>query len=200
MNRNQKGSALAAVLVVVGVLVALVGFIVMSYVSAHNTANAFEQQIKAVYSNNQNVLASYSQKVVEAAQVPTMMTDDIVRVTREAIGGRYGPDGSKAVFQMLREQNPQLDPQLYRKVQQLVESGRDEFKNSQTRLIDVKRSYETALGTFMQGKFMRMAGYPTINLDDYKIVVNDRTENAFKTGKESSPIQLRPSGPASTDK
>ena len=39
---------------------------------------------------------------------------------------------------------------------------------------------------------MRMAGYPRINLDEFKIVGTDRSEQAFKKGKESSPIQLRP--------
>ena len=38
-----------------------------------------------------------------------MYADDVARVTREAIEGRYGDKGSQATFQWLQEQNPQLD-------------------------------------------------------------------------------------------
>ena len=120
-----------------------------------------------------------------------MAVNVLVAVVNDAIQARYGKDGSKAMFQMIHEQNPSLDPALYRKLQQLIESGRDEFKNSQTRFIDVKRNYETQLGYFWGGMWLRMAGYPKINLADYKIVTTDATEEAFRTGRDK-PIQLRP--------
>lgn len=192
MKLNQRGSALVVALCFIGFLVVVCGVLAMSYISAFNQGNQKEQAIKATYANNENVLAQYGQKVVEASQVPEMARDDMMKIAREAIGSRYGEDGSKAVFQMLREQNPQVDPQLYRQIQQIIESGRDEFKNSQTRLIDQKRDYETALGSFWTGMWLRVAGYPKINLDDYKVISTDRAQDAFKKGKESAPIQLRP--------
>lgn len=191
MKRTQQGSALAIVLVVVGLLVALIAVAAMSYISAYNSANRLENTIKAEYDNNQNILAQYSQKVMEASQVPEMMRDDISKITREAISGRYGPDGSKAVFQAIQEQNPQMSEALYVKLQQIIEAGRDEFKTHQTRLIDAKRVYETALGSFWTGTWMRIAGYPKRNLDDFKIVTTDRVQETFKRGKEEAPLQLR---------
>lgn len=176
----------------VALIVAVVGLCFVSYVGAYNQGNRMEQQIKAEWENNKNILAQYGQKVAEAAQVPTMMRDDLQAVVVKAIQARYGEDGSKATMQWLQEQNPSLDPQLYRKLQQIIEAGRDEFKNSQTRLIDVKRNYETALGSFWQGLWMRVAGYPKINLADYKVVTTDNVEESFKTGREKAPIQLRP--------
>lgn len=177
--------ALIAMLVFIGVTTALLT------VGAYNQGNKFEQQIKAVYENNKNVLSQYSQKVLEASQVTEMHRDDIVKVTQAAISGRYGKDGSKAVFQAIREANPTLDPALYRKLQQIIEGGRDSFQDNQTKLIDVKRSYETALGSFPRGFFMHLVGYPKIDLDKYSIVTTSYSDQAFAAGHESGPLQLR---------
>jgi hypothetical protein len=179
---------------IIGVVLLLAAIVVgcfASYISANNYGARVEAQLRAEHSNNQNILASYTQKVKEAAQVPGMMTEDLSKVTREAIQGRYGPDGSKAVFQWLKEQNPQLDSKLYVKLQQIIESGRDEFKIGQTRMLDVKRQYETNLGLFWTGTWMRLAGFPKEDLNKYAPVIVDSVEVAFKTGKEASPIQLR---------
>ena len=177
---------IAVIAVIVGIVV--IGF--ASYVSAHNSGNRLEQTIKATYEDNQNVLAQYSNKIAEAAQIPAMQRDDLKEVVTAALGSRYGEEGSKAMFQFIQEQNPQIDSSVYTQLQRMVEAGRDDFKNSQTRLIDQKRVYETKLGTFWGGMWMRIAGYPKIDLDDYKIVINDRTEKAFETGKEEA-IQIR---------
>lgn len=176
---------------VIGLLLALLAVAGLSYISAYNLGNQLETQLKAEYRNNENILGQYTQKVLEASQVSDMARDDIVKVTRAAIEGRYGPDGSKAAFQMLTEQNPQVDPSLYRKLQQLIEAGRDEFKNGQTRMIDTKRTYETALGSFWQGMWMKFAGYPKENLDKYDPIITDSVADTYKRGKEAAPIQLR---------
>lgn len=194
--KKQKGSALVIALSALGFIGVIVVVLVMSYVSAFNTGNALEKGIKATYENNKNVLATYGQKVLEVTQVPEMMRDDIVKVTQAAISGRYGAEGSKAVFQAITEQNPQVDPAVYRKIQQVIEGGRTEFQNSQTRLIDQKRVYETALGTFWGGMWLRIAGYPKVNLSDYKVISTDRAEKVFEAGKENGPIQLRAPVPA----
>ncbi len=191
MKKHQQGSAVTALLITLGVVLAIGGALFLSYVSAYNTGNEMEKTLQATYENNKNVLAQYSQKVLEAAQVPEMARDDIVKVAREAMQGRYGADGSKAVTQVIVEQNPNVDPSLYRQIQQIIEGGRTEFQNSQTRLIDQKRVYETALGSFWKGMWMRIAGYPKINLADIKVVTTDRTEQTFKAGKEEAPLQLR---------
>lgn len=190
MSGSKVAMVVGGLILALVVVVGGIGF--MSYVSAYNLGNRMEQQIKAEWENNKNILASYGQKVAEAAQVPTMMRDDLQAVVVKSIQARYGENGSQATMQWIQEQNPSLDPQLYRKLQQIIEAGRDEFKSSQTRLIDVKRNYETSLGTFWQGMWMRIAGYPKINLADYKVVTTDNVEESFKTGREKAPIQLRP--------
>lgn len=189
--KNQKGSMLWVALLALAVVVVAAGVGFASYVSAANRGNQLEAGLKATWEDNENILGQYGQKVLEASQVPDMARDDIARVTREAIQGRYGAEGSQAIFQAISEQNPQVDPVLYRNIQQIIEGGRNQFQTGQTRLIDQKRVYETALGTFWGGMWMRIAGYPKVDLAKYKIITTDRASDAFSAGKEA-PLQLRP--------
>jgi hypothetical protein len=195
MKLNQKGAASALVLglvVVLAIIVSIIAVCGVSYISAYNAGNEAEKSISATFENNKVVLATYSQKVVEAAQVPDMMRDDLVKVAKTAMEARYGEEGSKAIFQAIKEQNPQVSEKLYIQLQQIIISGRSEFQTNQTRLLDQKRSYETQLGSFWRGTWMRIAGYPKINLADFKTVITENVGQAFKTGVENSPIQLRP--------
>lgn len=193
MNKQRGGLSGAVIaLIVIAVSVALIGVIgFSSYVSAFNYGNSMEQSLKAVQTDNKNKLAQYGQKVLEVAQVPDMYKKDMVEITTAAIQGRYGEDGSKATFQFLKEQNPTLDPSMYKQIQQVIEAGRNDFQAGQTRQIDLRRSYETALGSFWQGMWMRFAGYPKLKLSDFDIVSTDRADNAFKNKKEDGPIKLR---------
>lgn len=186
-NKTLLTVALGVIVLIVTILVICIG----SYVSAANTGNRLEQGIKATWENNEGILGQYGQKVVEVAQVTDMARDDIAKIAKEAIGGRYGEGGSKAVFQAINENNPSVDPELYRKIQQVVEAGRNQFQAGQTRLVDQKQVYETALGTVWTGMWMRFAGYPKLDLSKYKIITTDRASNAFQTGKESGTIKLR---------
>jgi hypothetical protein len=163
---------------------------IVSYVSAYNGGNRMERVIEATYEDNQNVLAQYSNRIGEAAQIPAMQRDDLKDVVTAALEARFGEDGSQAMFQFIQEQNPNIDSTVYVELQRIINAGREDFRVAQTRLIDQKRVYETALGTLWGGTWMSVAGYPKIDLDDFGIVTNSRTQDAFNTGLEES-IQLR---------
>ena len=176
--RKQNGSALVVLLVVGAIAAVVVG----SYITNFNYGNRVERQIEATHVDNRNVLAQYSTRIMEMAQVPDMYKEDVIEIYEAALTGRYGENGSQAMFQFLQEQNPQIDASMYTNVQQSMEAGRNQFQNSQTRLIDLKRGYETRLGSFYSGFWLNIAGYPRIDLNDFNIVVNDHSNEAFETG------------------
>lgn len=182
----MKTTLLIAGLSVVGI----VGIGAVSYISAYNTGNRLERSIVATDENNRNILAQYGNRVAEAAQIPAMQRDDLAAVVTAALEGRYGEDGSQAVFQFIQEQNPQIDSAVYVQLQRMIEAGRIEFAAAQTKLVDQKRVYETALGSFWQGTWMSFAGYPKIDLSEFQIVSTGRANNAFESGMEE-PMQLR---------
>lgn len=180
---------LLSILGVIGVAIAV---LVGSYFTAYSSANKSENLLVALKENNENILAQYGQKISEAAQIPQMQADDLTRIFTASLEARYGADGSKAGMQWIQEQNPQLDQATYLRLQTMIEAGRKDFELGQTKLIDAKRSYQTALGSLWTGTFMRIAGFPKINLEDFKPVSTARAKDAFETGIEA-PMTLRPS-------
>lgn len=190
MKRSQFGaiSNNLLILVVIGLLALI---IIPSYISAANYGNRTEVALRAKMEDNENIYAQGTQKVMEIAQVPAMYRDDLKTVITAAIQGRYGENGSQATFQWLKEQNPGLDASMYTKIQQVIESFRNEFKNAQTGMLDMRRSYETALGSVWQGMWLRIAGYPKLDLSKFTIVTTDKARQTFETKRDSG-IQLRP--------
>lgn len=171
-------------------LIVVVGSFVGYGLSVYNQANSFEKALTAEKDNNRNILSNYGKKVAEAAQVPDMQRDDFMKIISAQMQGRYGADGSKAAFQFLKEQNIAPDTKVYTKIQQLIESGRNEFQTGQTKLVSVKQAYTTVLGSAPRGFVMGFMGYPKINLADFDIVSDDRTEKAFATKREEA-LQIR---------
>lgn len=168
--------------VIAGVLgLSLVG----SYVSYANYGNRTERALVAKVDDNQNIYANGTQKIIEIAQVPQMYKNDVKEVFTAAINGRYGAQGSQAMFQMLREQNPQLDPKLYSKIQQVMESFRNEFQQGQKEMLDMRRSYETSLGNVWGGTWLSIAGYPKVNMKDFAIVSTDKAAETFRTKRDT---------------
>lgn len=169
---------------VIASIFALLALGIGSYISNYNFGNRIEKEIAASYENNQNILSQYSVKIKEMAQVPDMYAEDLKGIYSEVMAGRYGDDGSKAMWQWIQEKNPQVDASLYTNIQQAMEAGRNKFENSQTILIDKKRTYETALGSFWSGMWLNIAGYPKIELDDYKVIKSTYSNDAFESGVE----------------
>lgn len=173
-----------------GLIVAAVVFLAINYFSYYNQGVDMERQVKMVYESNKVVLNTYTTKVQEVAQVPEMYKNDLNEVIKGTFEGRYGKDGSKAVFQFISEQNLNLDPTMYQQIQQVMESGRNDFKVEQQKLVDVTANYQASLDYAWSGFWLRLAGYPKINLAEYKILVTDEVDQKFKSGKDEV-IKLR---------
>lgn len=178
--------ALAALVAVL----AVIAMVVLGFFDFQNTANQFEIGIQAQYKQNQNNYDNGWKTVMEKAQVPTMYTKQLQELYKTAMTGRYGEDGSHALFQFLKEQNPTLDPEIFRQIQQSIESFRKSFEAEQKTLVSKKQSYETYLRATYSGRFYNMiGGYPKIDLAVYDIVTSAKTQEDFKN-KQAEPLKL----------
>lgn len=175
---------------IVGVVLFLGLIAACSIVSFNNSCVSQEQGIIAQYDQNRNNYDNYFKKLKEAAQVPDMYTEDLLKLYDKAMTGRYGEEGSQAIFQWLKEQNPTLDASIYKKIQDIIEAGRNSFEADQKMLIDKKRAYVTYISIFPNSVFASLLGFPKIDLTKYGIVTSEETEKAFKD-KKSEPVDLR---------
>lgn len=187
MNKGVLGTiAVVGVLLLIGVF----GYFVMG-VSISNQAATLEAQLQAQYKDNQNIYDNYFKKVKEIAQVPDMYVEDLQKVYKTAIGARYGADGSKAMFQFIKEHNPTFDSSLYTKIQQVIEAGRKDFEVAQRTLLDKKSVYTMKLDQFPFGFFARANGWPKMNLKEIDIVTSDRTDKVFETKRDNETVSFR---------
>jgi hypothetical protein len=172
------------------------GFILLIVVAlfgvmgANNTWVQMEAGIKAQYDQNRNNYDNMWKKFKEASQVTSMYTDDLKKVYDGVVQGRYGGGGSRALFQMIKEHNPNFDGSMYKNLQVMIESGRNTFESNQKMLLDKKRLYEIEIQSFPNSIFAHTLGFPKINLAKYDIVTSGATEQAFET-KKADEIKLR---------
>lgn len=184
---NRSVLIVLAGLFLIGLVV--FGTIGLTVAGLNNTLASQEEGLKAQYKQNQNNYDNYFKKLKETAQVPDQYVEQLRRVYADALKGRYGDGGAKAVFQAVAEQNPNVDAALYKQVQQVIESGRNSFQADQKTLLDKKRVYETQLRVFPANLVARALGYPTVDLARYDIVTSDETDRAFET-KKSAPVNV----------
>lgn len=163
---------------------------IFSIIGIHNDCVHQESGLKAQYSQDQNNYANYFDKLKEAAQVPDMYSSKLKELYDSTMKGRYGAEGSKAMFQFIKEQNPTLDPKMFTQLQQIIEAGRNSFEADQKTLLDKKRVYENTLGSFPGSFFAGMMGFPKMDLKSIDIVINEETAKAFAT-KRAGPINLK---------
>lgn len=192
--KKQRGAisgALVALIAVISFIVLVLFISVPSYITAANYGNRTERALEAKYADNENIYAQGTQAVIEIAQVPAMYTADLKSLVTADIQGRYGKDGSQATFQFLKERQLNLDPAMYRAIQQAMLAFRAKFENAQREILDQRRSYETAIGNVWEGFWLARAGYPKLDLKKFDIVTTDKARATFETKRDSG-IQLRP--------
>lgn len=194
--KRQSGIAIIG-LVIALALAVVTGSYFVGYLGYRNTAQSFEVDIPAQYTETQNVYDNGWKKVVEIAQVPELRAQQVKDVYTGVMTGRYGANGSKALISLIQEQNPQLGEEVYVKIQRTVESFHDSFQASQTNLIARKQEYTKFVTATTAAIFYNWLGnYPHIKIgvpqgsqDDFQIVTSDKTQTDFKNHK-SEPLNL----------
>lgn len=168
------GGAIFAILIIVAA---------SFYTSINSTKNTLiqkEQALVTQYQANQNELSTYILQFKESMGVADAGSDKLDEILANAISGRYDgemePGTGGAMFSAITEAYPDLTATTdsYAKVQDLVVSGRAEYRNAQNLLLDKIRDYKT----WTQSDFMRsfivetILGAPT---NDMKVTVGGNT-------------------------
>lgn len=192
-------STKAGVFAILGLLVVfIVGGYFLGYIGFRNAANQGEQDIVAQYEQAQNVYDNGWKAVVEVAQVPKLQEQNYKDLYDGVMKGRYGANGSQALLQFIKEQNPTLSDETYTKIQRTIETFHANFEASQQDLIAKKQSYRILITSTTDGLLYNWIGqFPHIKVgipvgsqDDYAIVTSDKTQGDFKS-KKAEPLKLQ---------
>ena len=160
----------------------------IGYFDFSSTANKYENGIEAQYTENQNTYDNGYKAVVEAAQITDKQAADLKAIYVDVLRGMKD---SNAMLLALGQFNPNMDQSTYKKVQQLIESFRNDFAERQRELIARRNEYKDYLTVSFTGRFYnQFAGYPKIDLNKYNIVTSNRTVSAFET-KRDEPLNFR---------
>ena len=166
-----------------GVIVVFFLILIGGLLSFRTDSVNFEETIKAQYSQNQNNYDNMWKKFKEISQVTEQYATDLKELYDNAMTGRYGENGSQAMFQWLREQNPTLSTETYTTLQVAIEAGRNSFESDQKQLIAKKEQYTKLLRSNKAIIYNAILNFPTIDLDEYGIVTSEQTDATFKTKK-----------------
>lgn len=176
--KNNKGTVIGAAIIA---LIVILGF--SFYGSVNTTRNTIitkEKSLVAQYQSNQNELSTYILQVKESLGVAEAGSDKLNKILSDAISGRYDgkmePGTGGAMFSAISEAYPDLTATTasYAKIQDLVVSGRNSYKNTQNLLLDKIRDYDTWTQQGLVRSFIvkNVLNAPT---NDMKITVGTNT-------------------------
>lgn len=194
-------------LVVAGVSIALFMLVVVPIMAWYNAGVSLNAAVLAQYQDNQNRYDTFWKSVQETAQVPSQYKQDFKEIVLAETSAKYGDGGSKAIMQWFQERDLRLDPTLYSNVQRVIESGRRDFKNGQTALLDKQRSARFhrdktfgVIGGIFANPYKEVSGdlRPPRDTDgdgrytifDYDIVTSAKTKAAFETGEDNETLKV----------
>ena len=160
------------IIVFVLLVIAIVLASFFGYVNGtRNDGIAKEAALTAQYSSNQVTLATYINQFDESLSISDRAANKVNDIILNAVQGRYkdtsATPGSGGLFSAIQEAYPNLTATTasYSKVQDLVESGRNSFKDDQNTLLDRIRDYNTwRKSGLIRSAVVNSLGFPSDDL------------------------------------
>jgi hypothetical protein len=103
-------------------------------ISYQNSYERIDQDILGHYKKIESNYEKQSRIVLQQAGILNKYSTDFMNIYKASMQGRYGKDGSKAMMQWIKEQNPSIDASIYKKLMTTVEAQRTMFDRLQQKL------------------------------------------------------------------
>lgn len=169
------------VLVAIGIVIALFVFgVVCKGISLYNTHVDLLSRIEAQQKANETVFDNMWKKISQTTQVADKYKDGLKGVLVSYAEGR-SKNSDQLLMDWTKEAVPNFDASLYKQINNIVASSRDDFTNSQKLLIDLSRQHNTMIRRFPNNVFCAVLHIEPIEI---KVVTSSKTDKAFETQKE----------------
>lgn len=216
----MKKFLLLSAIVLGGLLAVGIGFYAKIN-TLRNEGIPIESGLNAQYLDNQNQLSAYISEFYETVGVANLKSDKMDTILVDAMKGRYEGNSSAQVgrgqlFSSIKEAYPNLDLSIYDRIIDLIHAGREHYKQAQSKLLDMLRSYDNwrSTGIVQSWIIKNILGFPSERLEArigtqvtrgaaardqmYLIVTTADTQKAYQTGT-MDPLQIpgaKPAAPA----
>jgi len=190
---------------------AIIGVLLLCCLGVYNYANGIQQEgvareteLNNQYLDNQNELSTYISKFYETVGVANLKSDKMDQILMDAVKGRYeghtsAQPGQGQLFSAITEAYPNIDMSIYDRILDQINSGRDAYKQKQSKLLDMLRSYDKWRESgLVQSRIIAAMGVPTQHLEArigtlvkhgaeardqmYLIVLTQSTTDAYTSG------------------
>ena len=149
-------------------------------VSVYNTHIDLSTQIEAKQKANEANFDTMWKKISQVVQVSDKYKDGLKEVLAAYTSGRK-KESDQLLMDWTKEAIPAFDSSIYKQVNNVIVSSRDDFYNNQQLLLDLSRQHNQFIKTFPNNVFCSILNIEPIEV---KIVTSTKTEEAFETGKE----------------
>ncbi len=160
--------------IIAAIVVAIIALGGIYFMSISNTCSDYETNIEGSNEQMVNVRTRVKNVITGEASVVEYYGKLIDSAFVHANDARYGDGGSKAVMQFITEQNPNISPELFTRLQQAIESNWVDFEKAQTTALDNAFHYKRYLRRKPNGVFAGWMGYPTIDMAKYTKAVGSK--------------------------
>lgn len=169
----------------IGVIVAAAVVLAMGGIlsSTYNQFVDLEERLAAQHDQTRNVYAAITNEMRSQGLAVERYQAAVLEAIDAALTGRYGQQGVDAAILLMREQNPEIAPEVFLKLQAVISSAYARFERAQAVKLDIAREYRSALRRFPGNAVAGVLGFPQTDLEALnRIVVNPATADAFATG------------------
>ena len=149
-------------------------------VSVYNTHIGLKNQIEAKQKANEAIFDNTWKKINQTVQVSDKYKDGLKDVLLAYTQGRSKGD-SQLLMDWTKEAVPTFDSSIYKQINNVITSSRDDFTKNQEILIDLSRQHKQFIQKFPNNIFCSIMGIKEIEI---KVVTSSKAEEAFNTGKE----------------
>jgi hypothetical protein len=163
-------------------IIVLVTFIMS--ISYQNSYERINQDISAQYKKIETDYEKMSRVILQQAGIVNKYSNDFKEIYKGMMTGRYGQEGSKAMWQWIKEQNPQIDAAIYQKLMTTVEAQRTTFSRNQEKVAAMVAESNQML------KVAPSKWFVDGEIQEAKIVSSSNTKVIMDTGIDDSSNDL----------
>lgn len=149
-------------------------------ISVYNTNVDLSTKIEAKQKANEANFDIMWKKISQVSQVSDKYKDGLKEVLISYTAERK-TESNQLLMNWIKEAVPQFDSSIYKQINNIVVSSRDDFYKNQAILIDLSREQQNFIKKFPNNVFCNILG---IKPTEIKIVTSTQTDKAFESGKE----------------